>query len=174
MSELILVTGGSGSGKSEYAEELALSLQKKNGGHLYYVATMKSTDTECDQKIDIHKKRRENTVFETIEKQVRIGEIAVQKGDVILLECVSNLLANEMFSKDGRGAASSEAIVADITALNAVCDMVIVSNEVSSDGVSYDEFTVEYIRAIASINCEVAKNADQVYEVVVGLPIRCK
>lgn len=174
MSKLILVTGGSGSGKSEYAEKLALELYKKNQKKLFYLATMKSTDKECDTKIDIHRKRREKTAFETIEKPVRIGEIAVSSGDVILLECISNLLANEMYSSEGRGQDCKTDIVSDIMELHEKCDLVIVSNEVSYDGTTYDAFTVEYIKAITYINSEIAKEADRVYEVVVGIPVVCK
>lgn len=171
MNKLILVTGGSGSGKSEYAEKLALNLHEQNRKKLIYLATMKSTDKECDNKIDIHRKRREHTAFETIEKQVRIGEIAAEAKDVILLECISNLLANEMYSAEGRGQNCRTDIVADIMKLHEMCDLVIVSNEVSYDGIAYDEYTVEYIKAITYINSEIAKEADHVYEVVVGIPI---
>jgi len=174
MRELILVTGGSGSGKSEYAEQEAIRLHKQKKGHLWYVATMKSNDRECDTKIEIHRQRRENTAFETIEKPVRIGEIAVQEGDVILLECISNLLANEMFSKEGRGEGSSAAILEDIDALRKMCDLVIVSNEVSGDGTVYDVFTMEYIRCITGINRDIAARATRAYEVVVGIPVCLK
>lgn len=174
MNELILVIGGSGSGKSEYAEQLALALHEKKGGRLLYLATMHSTDEECDRKIDIHKKRREDTDFITIEKQVSIGEIEVRPGDVILLECISNLLANEVFSKEGHGPDSEAVILADLAKLHAVCDMVIVSNEISMDGVNYDPFTMDYIRMITGINTKTAAMADRVYEVVAGIPISVK
>lgn len=174
MKRLILVIGGSGSGKSEFAEQLSMELHRKQGGRLLYLATMKSTDKECDVKIDIHKKRREDTDFVTIEKQVSIGDIEVKEGDILLLECVSNLLANEVFSKEGHGAMSEQVILQDIQKLNKTCDMVIVSNEISMDGITYDPFTMDYIRMITGINTKTAQLADIVYEVVAGIPITCK
>ena len=71
---LYLVTGGSGSGKSEYAEKLAVHLRERLGseaGRLYYVATMYSYDRECDKRIARHRLMRRDKGFSTIEMLLR-------------------------------------------------------------------------------------------------------
>ena len=54
------------------------------------------------------------------------------------------------------------------------CQIVVVTNEVFSDGLLYDEETLEYIRALADINCRMATMAELVTEVVCGIPVNIK
>ena len=89
----ILVTGGSGSGKSEFAENIAMKL----GGKMLYVATMKPYDDECLKRIERHRKMRDGKGFRTVECYTDLSEIT-ESADTILLECMSNLTANVMFS----------------------------------------------------------------------------
>lgn len=60
----ILLTGGSGCGKSTYAERLARSLPAPR----YYIATMRPYDEECQTKIRRHQQQRESGDFITIEQ----------------------------------------------------------------------------------------------------------
>lgn len=173
-NRLVLVIGGSGSGKSEFAEHMALKLHDCNRAHLYYVATMVSYDKESDERIYRHVRRRDNTAFETVEKPTDIGGMTVQDKDVILLECMSNLLANEMFKGDIIDNECVTRILNDVCSLHNQCDMVIVSNEVSLDGCEYDDVTRKYIADISYINRQIADVADTVVEVVAGIPIYIK
>ena len=104
-------------------------------------------------------------------KQISGGSSAV------LLECLSNLVANEMFRGGQIIPADTvvQNIVAGIRRLMActVC-LVIVSNSVFSDGITYDEGTEAYIRALGRINQEISGMADRVTEVVAGIPVRLK
>ena len=70
---MILVTGGSGSGKSAYAEELAVSLTTA-GGQRYYLATMQPFGEEGRRRIERHKKLREGKGFLTIEQPTAIHQ----------------------------------------------------------------------------------------------------
>ena len=92
-----LVTGGSGSGKSEYAEALAAGCSCKNR---WYLATMEVYGAEGRRKVERHRRQREGKGFETLECPRGLKNIRIP-GDpqdtAILLECVSNLAANEMF-----------------------------------------------------------------------------
>lgn len=94
-----------------------------------------------------------------------------------LLECLSNLAANEMF-RGGQIVPEDtvvQNIVAGIRRLMACTDcLVLVSNSVFSDGITYDEGTEAYIRALGRINQEISGMADRVTEVVAGIPIRLK
>ena len=99
---LHIVYGGSASGKSSYAESFALSLQ--GDGRLLYIATMypyKWNTTEIDpetmQRIERHRAMRADKGFDTVECYRHVEHIMAKRQDVLLLECMSNLLANEMY-----------------------------------------------------------------------------
>ena len=95
---IVFVIGGSGSGKSAYAEKrlLAMEVEKK-----HYIATMRVFDEEGKKRVEKHRTMRREKGFLTIEKPIDLGEIALDAGDAWMLECVSNLLANEMFTEEG-------------------------------------------------------------------------
>lgn len=99
---LHIVYGGSASGKSSYAESFAMSLQ--GDGRLLYIATMypyKWNTTEIDpetmQRIERHRAMRADKGFDTVECYRHVEHIVAKRQDVLLLECMSNLLANEMY-----------------------------------------------------------------------------
>jgi adenosylcobinamide kinase/adenosylcobinamide-phosphate guanylyltransferase len=87
---------------------------------------------------------------------------------------MSNLLANEMFAENEIKFDCVQKICADLDNLHKSCQMVIVSNEVSTDGCDYDETTREYIENLCRINRYIANMADEVVEVVAGIPIYVK
>lgn len=190
---LYLVTGGSGSGKSVYAEQTAVNLyaDRKSGGKLYYVATMYPyEDAETKQRIEKHRSMRRGRGFETIECYTELAALEknVTCRDVLLLECMSNLLANEMFlaagglraeGKSGVETASlhertEERILAPIMrmAQSGGC-VVVVTNEIFSDGRAgqYDSDTGRYIELLGYINRRLAEPADCCVEVVCGIPV---
>lgn len=189
------MTGGSGSGKSAYAESLLSSCE----GIRYYIATMRIYDAEGEKKVERHRKLRAGKGFLTIESPMNVGKIrfecageseqaqygheAERKGQCssekksALLECMSNLTANEMFTKDGMKSEEEvvEKIVSEIQTLSQKLDnLVIVTNNVFEDGVIYDAGTMEYLKALGRINAALARLADRVAEVVVGIPVELK
>ena len=175
---LTLIIGGSGSGKSAFAEHYISCLAKEK--RKYYLATMQVFDEEGQAKIDRHRRAREGKGFFTIEQPTAIHK-ACEKMEAgvkcVLLECMSNLVANEMFKDEKTGSAVeiTDKVITEIRELiNQVTDLVIVSNNVFEDGGTYDEATMEYIRALGSINEKLADMADEVIEVVVGIPIVMK
>lgn len=171
---LILVTGGSGSGKSEYAENLAVSLGEKR----VYAATMMVYDEEGRRRVERHRKMRESKAFYTVECPVNLEEVAEagsMDGAVVLLECMSNLAANEMFPSGGENRTEAfvvEKILGGIqAALDRCTHLIVVTNEVFSDGNTYDEGTEAYIRVLGRVNQKLAAMADRVTEVVCGIPV---
>ena len=175
---MTLIIGGSGSGKSEYAESYIDSISK--GEKKYYLATMQVYDEEGQKKIKRHQMLRSGKGFCTIEQPTDIENAAqsMDKGkNATLLECMSNLTANEMFSGEIPQAEELviEKIVGGIQILKEeVSQLVIVSNNVFEDGNVYDDTTLAYIRAMGRINEKLAEVADEVIEVVVGIPIVVK
>ena len=73
---MIFITGGSGSGKSEYAEKRTIEAAEKRGLKPYYLATMKAYGEEEEKKIEKHRKMREGKGFITVEQAENICEAA--------------------------------------------------------------------------------------------------
>ena len=175
---MTLIIGGSGSGKSAYAEDYMVSISEDR--KKYYIATMQIYDEEGKRKVERHRMLRGGKGFSTIEQPVDIGKAAEKmeaEDRTALLECVSNLTANEMFSGEVPGTEEviTEKIVGGIAVLNReLTHLVIVSNNVFEDGNVYDKTTMAYIRAMGHINQKLAEMADEVVEVVVGIPIVIK
>lgn len=175
---MVLVIGGSGSGKSAFAEGYTQSLSESMTK--YYIATMKVFDNEGQKKVLRHQMLRSGKGFLTIEQQTDL-EQAIQKMKeekrVVLLECMSNLVANEMFSEiePVQEEIVTERIVKAVRLLNANTEhLIIVSNNVFEDGKIYDDTTMSYIRAMGKINEKMAEIADEAVEVVVGIPLFLK
>ena len=109
--------------------------------------------------------------FHTEERPVHLDHMPVPAGSVVLLEDLSNLTANEWFGPEGREGAE-ERVLSGIRKLKAesACT-VVVTNELFSDGIRYDQETADYLSALARLNVAVAAEADRVYEVVCGIPV---
>ena len=207
---ITLITGGSGSGKSAYAEKYICHMSNENGyKEKYYIATMQVFDDEGQRKIDRHRRLRVGKGFITIEQPRDIkkaveklqSENCLKTGRSALLECMSNLVANEMFPPvDASGIQAAEAqketlddpenmkdyetaqirrvskkVLKEVSILSEnVAELVIVTNNVFEDGVSYDESTMNYIKAMGIVNRGLAAMAERVVEVVAGIPVAVK
>lgn len=166
---LILVTGGSGSGKSEFAEGLVLKLHTKP---YLYIATMYPFDEECRRRIARHRKMRAEKEFDTLECYTGLKDADVSGYGTVLLECMSNLTANEMYQENGAKGRCAEEILDGIRSVYGQCThLVIVTNEIFSDGIDYDEETSRYQRYLGGINQRIAQLADLVVEVVYSVPV---
>ena len=163
-----LIFGGAASGKSEYAENLALSL----GSPRIYLATMESQGAENQRRIQRHRQLRAGKGFDTMECATGLDQLHLPGRGVVLLECLSNLLANEMFSPNGAGEDSAQRILDGVENLLVQSDhLVVVSNDIFADGVCYDPATRQYQQQLARLNQELAAQAQQVIEIVYTIPI---
>ena len=207
---ITLITGGSGSGKSAYAEKYICHASNEKGfKEKYYIATMQVFDDEGQRKIDRHRRLRAGKGFITIEQPRDIqdavsklqSENCLKTGRLALLECMSNLVANEMFppvdasdTKEAGGKKEpldgpdnmrdyentlislvSKKVLKDVSILSEnVAELVIVTNNVFEDGVCYDESTMNYIKAMGIVNRGLAAMAESVVEVVAGIPVAVK
>ena len=170
---LELVTGGSGSGKSAYAESRICEYNRQAPKPLFYIATMFPYGEETEKKIERHRILRKGKGFETLEwytgLKLHLEEGSLQGSDV-LFECMSNLVANEMYMESGAGCHADQAILEGIRELNQQCsNLVIVTNEVFSESVPDSPEMKEYKRILGRINCEIAAMADQVTQVIYGI-----
>ncbi|MCR5507967.1 MAG: bifunctional adenosylcobinamide kinase/adenosylcobinamide-phosphate guanylyltransferase [Lachnospiraceae bacterium] len=171
---MILVTGGPGSGKSALAEELITGF-----GDLkrYYLATMKVMDEEGKRRVRRHREARKDKGFITIERQDHITGVLDMIKDgpdsVILLECVANLVGNELYNGSGRPWEDDPAgvmpdifadvVTADIMILaDHVKHIVIVTDEYAEDDRT-DEMTHLYLTLLNTVNVRLTGLADRVY-----------
>lgn len=167
-----LVVGGAASGKSEYAERLILTSAYPRR---IYIATMEPLDAECLRRIEKHRRMRAEKRFETLECYTGLDALDLPPGSAALLECMGNLCANELYSPHGSGDRAAEEILRGVERLRRRCgDLVIVSNEVFAGGGHYEEGTMRYLRQLARINRALAALADNVCEVVCGIPVYYK
>lgn len=170
-----LITGGSASGKSAYAEKMAVGAGEKSR---YYLATMKPWGKEGQERVEKHRNMRAGKGFTTVECYTCLEQAALSFGEeqpenrVILLECMSNLAANEQFDEGGSDQEILTRMKRGIRSLQKQAEtLIIVTNEVFSDGVSYEPETVRYLRLMGEINAFLAREADWVTEVVFGIPV---
>ncbi|MDD6212560.1 MAG: bifunctional adenosylcobinamide kinase/adenosylcobinamide-phosphate guanylyltransferase [Clostridiales bacterium] len=168
----IVVTGGSGSGKSAFAEEKAMELEPEEK---IYIATMEPYDEESFRRIKRHQQMRKEKKFRTLECYRHLEKAKIEPETTILLECMSNLVANEMFHPEGRGEKCGDAIWEGLVHLSSRCrNLVVVTNNVFDDGQQYDEGSMRYLEILADINERMAARADGFYEVVCGIPLAWK
>ena len=169
---LHVITGGSGSGKSAFAEEQVLKEGQKNR---IYIATMIPYGEDGRQRVERHRELRKEKQFETMECYKQLSKLQIPEHSVVLLECMSNLVANEIFEPDGAHERTVEADMEGIRhLLNHVDQLIIVTNEIFSDGISYDSETQNYLQALGTVNQRMAELADQVTEIVYGIPVKIK
>ncbi|MBO4458909.1 MAG: bifunctional adenosylcobinamide kinase/adenosylcobinamide-phosphate guanylyltransferase [Butyrivibrio sp.] len=182
---IVLLTGGCKNGKSNTAQDIACKLRTESGGGLYYVATMKSTGEEDDERIRKHVENREGLGFETIEISRDIKRIIAEKEhflkNTFLVDSLTALLANEMFQTNENGEffedrSAPERVCEDIRFLckDKNSDFIFVSDGIYSDAAVYDSGTESYRAGLALVEREVARVADEVIEMCAGKEIRHK
>lgn len=144
MGTLILVAGENGSGKSRCAENIVA----QTTGRRYYIATMQPCSEENLRRVEKHRRQRRDLRFTTLELPHRVGAAAVESGSVVLLEDVSNLLANAMFERGG----NEESVYGDIEALLSRCRVLVAVTITGLCEDGYDGETAAYIRALNGLN----------------------
>lgn len=177
---MMMVLGGAASGKSEYAEKMALEMA--GGDAHYYLATMQPYGESGAFRVRRHRKLREGKGFVTMELTqdiAKAADLAEQpEYATILLEDLSNLLANEMFSlppEQQKTEPLCSKIIADIACVkNKFKNLILVSNNIFEDGDSYDPSTIAYRKALGKLHAQLAPLCDRVTEVVVGIPKEIK
>ena len=185
---IVLVLGEPDSGKSRYAEALVMAMcigtgtedmKDKPVHDLYYIATMNVVDEESEVRVRKHRQMREGKGFVTLEIPYRVDRalehITSPAQSVVLLECVSNLVGNEMYDDPDRAydragcprdewlKDTADAVVSDIRMLAERCkDLVIVANRFEPDAKGYDDMTRLYVELNNTVNERLAEIAGRV------------
>jgi adenosylcobinamide kinase/adenosylcobinamide-phosphate guanylyltransferase len=163
---VVLIVGRPDSGKSKIAEDIAAELS--GNGKMIYLATMIPYGDEGKARIKKHRRMREGRGFITVEKPFDICGMldSIKSADpgsmTVLLECVSNLTANELFERHTPAGEAADRICSDIERLAAsVKNLVIVSNHFEKES-GFDRETAEYAEILDIINDRLANLADRV------------
>ena len=169
----ILLTGGSACGKSTYGEALASSLPYPR----YYIAAMEPYGEEGAARVKKHRAMRRDKGFTTIERYTDLAHLTLpEPGGVVLLECLCNLNANEMFSENGAKDRAVQAVMDGLENLAGQCaTLIVITNDVGSGGnENYSPETCRYVTTFGKINRKVAADFDIVAELVCGIPLIIK
>jgi adenosylcobinamide kinase / adenosylcobinamide-phosphate guanylyltransferase len=169
--EIILITGGARSGKSQYAERRADEM----GGRQLYVATAEAKDEEMAKRIAAHRQRRDKH-WHTIEEPLELTEVLLKqrgKTDCALVDCLTLWISNLLIRYDDKYAAQKvEELMKKLAELD--FHLIFVTNEVGC-GIVPDNPLVRKFRDLAGwTNQCIAQAANEVILMVAGIPIIAK
>ena len=165
--DLKVILGPNGSGKSLYAEDLAVQC----GTPRIYIATMVPQNEDNHRRIQKHRDQRRDKEFITIEEPLCVSSVCVPLNSVVLLEDVSNLVANRIF---GKQPGKYPSLLEDILTLAEHCKTLIA---VSISGMNPEEYTGEtadYIRQLNELNVQLIQYASEAVEMQNGIPVSLK
>lgn len=178
-----LILGGARSGKSNFAQELAL----KSGEPVLFVATATAGDEEMRQRIEEHRKARPAT-WSTLEATTHLGSQItnnIGKSQTVIIDCITLLINNILLQHrpnvDGQINArqAEKEVIAElgelVDCINKVnAGFIIVTNEVGLGLVPADSTSRLYRDLLGKANQILAKRVDEVYLMVAGIPLRIK
>jgi adenosylcobinamide kinase/adenosylcobinamide-phosphate guanylyltransferase len=172
VSRLILITGGVKSGKSSFA----VSVASKEERNVVFVATAQPTDEEMKKKIEEHKRSRPQS-WRTVEiNRNLLNEVKELKGDVLLIDCITLYISQKLSSKK---AAEEKKVLNEISELagwakKKFLTSIFVTNEVGSGVVPETFLGRVFSEVLGKANQLLAKEADEVYFLVAGIPLKIK
>ena len=169
MKRIILITGGQRSGKSSYAEKLALSLSPTP----VYIATSRIWDEEFRQRVIKHQERR-GSEWTNIEEEKELSRHQV-KDNVVLIDCVTLWCTNFFFdlhSDTDRALAAVKAEFDRFTAQDAT--FIFVTNEIGMGATSENEIQRKFTDMQGWMNQYIAEHANEVWLMVSGIPVKVK
>ena len=179
-NKVVLVSGGSRSGKSLWAERLV----RRHGGLTAYVATSLVEDEEMARRVAVHRARRPAEQWDNYEAPQQAPACLDRLGgagyNAVLFDCLTVYASNRLFQLAELPPAEKEAaLLAEVremieAAQRAACPVVFVTSEVGSGIVPMDPVTREFRDCMGLVNQLVASVADEVWLVACGLAIDLK
>ncbi|MBQ7179871.1 MAG: bifunctional adenosylcobinamide kinase/adenosylcobinamide-phosphate guanylyltransferase [Bacteroidaceae bacterium] len=168
-----MITGGERSGKSTYAERLALSLS----ANPVYLATAHPWDDEFRDRIRRHQERR-GTQWTNIEEERQLSRLSLE-GRVVLVDCLTLWATNFFFSGDEQQIPAVDSVLAELKAefdrlTGQQATFILVTNEIGMGGVSANAVQRRFTDLMGWLNQYVAGQADEVVLMVSGIPVKIK
>ena len=165
---ITLITGGARSGKSRFAEKLAL----EQPGRPVYIATAEALDDEMRARISEHKARRDDQWLDKPATIDLAGAIAATEGHgVRLIDCLTMWLSNLVFSE--ANIEQHSALLVDALS-KAASPVVLVTNEIGSGIVPDNKLSRDFRDAQGRLNQLVGAAAEEIILVVCGHPVKVK
>lgn len=169
MKKIILITGGQRSGKSTFAEELALSLSPTP----VYMATARIWDEEFRRRVEVHQQRR-GPQWTNIEENKELSKHDV-RGRVVLIDCCTLWATNFFFDLNSSVDASLDALKAEFDRFTAQdATFIFVTNEIGMGGTSPNDVQRHFTDLLGWFNQYVASKANEVTLMVSGIPLKIK
>ncbi len=169
MRKIVLITGGQRSGKSSYAQKLALTLSSNP----IYLATSAVWDEEHRQRIERHKADRgpEWTNFEELKDLQNINV----EGRVVVIDCVTLWSTNFFSEYNGDTLQSLEAITSSFDQfVQQDAHFIFVTNEIGLGGISANDLQRRFTDLIGWVNQYIASKSDEVILMVSSIPMKIK
>ncbi|WP_158212439.1 bifunctional adenosylcobinamide kinase/adenosylcobinamide-phosphate guanylyltransferase [Natranaerobius trueperi] len=183
MGKLILVTGGSASGKSKYAENLITEMERNfSNPKTTYIATAKMVDDEMKRRIKKHQERRPthwNTELACYDLILPLKKLSKTE-DNILLDSLSMYLSNKLLSFDEKKTSELfSQVIKDLSEVSDICEnsnstVVIVTDEIGWGLIPANSMGRTFRDLLGEANQILASKASEVYLVVCGIPQRIK
>lgn len=178
MGHIILVTGGSRSGKSSFAQKYA----EEQPGSRLFLATCPVTDKEMEIRILRHVQDRQKGNWETIEEPVNIAEklAEAERYDTVLVDCLTLWVNNLLYEASCKNKELNEDRVAEqaLKLIDAAAKhpgkVILVTNEVGLGIVPENKTARLYRDLVGRCNQSVGEAADEVYLVTCGIPLQIK
>ena len=169
MKKIILITGGERSGKSMFAEKMALTLSQNP----VYLATSRIWDEEFKERVRIHKERR-GKEWTNVEKDKELSSVDVN-GRVVVIDCVTLWCTNYFFDLASDVNRSLEALKEEFNRFTQQdATFIFVTNEIGSGSVSDNKIQRMFTDLQGWMNQYIASKADVVYLMVSGIPVLIK
>jgi len=169
MSEITFITGGQRSGKSSFAQKLALSLSDKP----VYLATSRGWDEEHRKRIERHKADRGNEWI-NIEEEKFLSK-HVLSGKVVVIDCVTLWATNFFFDLGSNVNTSLEALKSEFeNFISQDAHLIFVSNEIGLGGTSENAIQRQFTDLQGWLNQYISGRADEVFFMVSGIPVKIK
>ncbi|MDO4672063.1 MAG: bifunctional adenosylcobinamide kinase/adenosylcobinamide-phosphate guanylyltransferase [Porphyromonadaceae bacterium] len=172
MAKIVYISGGQRSGKSQFAEEFVLHASS----HPVYVATARVLDDDFRERVRIHQDRR-GPQWTNIEEPLYLGRLRLDHR-VVLVDCLTLWTTNFFFDKgedcieEAFECIKSEL---DIFLQSSGAQMIVfVSNEIGLGGTSPNRMQRKFADLLGLVNQYVAKQSDEAYLCISGIPVRIK
>jgi adenosylcobinamide kinase/adenosylcobinamide-phosphate guanylyltransferase len=173
MGKIIFILGGARSGKSRFALELAIKSKRRK---VAFIATAEIGDGEMKKRVLLHRLSRPGN-FETFEEAYNLSGLLKKNAstfDVIIIDCLTLFVSNLMLKRYGENKILDEISKVLEVLKKTNTKTIVVSNEVGLGIVPQTKLGRNFRDVAGKVNQVVARNADNVFFMVSGLPLKVK